>query len=139
MVHPSAARSRQWLTAALWALMQEKPFARITISEIAERAQLSRRTFYRNFSSKEELLAAHLHALVLRHVHKVAPVVEHLATRRIEEAHKDLHQHSLACARLTDNEVGLAVVEDGVDVAQDGFIAKGLVYMLDFYHGFLLF
>ena len=49
------------------------------------------------------------------------------------------HQHSLACARLTDNEVGLAVVEDGVDVAQDGFIAKGLVYMLDFYHGFLLF
>ena len=84
-------------------------------------------------------LTAHLHALVLRHVHKVAPVVEHLATRRIEEAHKDLHQHSLARARLTDNEIGLAVVEDGVDVAQDGFIAKGLVYMLDFYHGFLLF
>ena len=46
------------------------------------------------------------------------------------------------CARvltLGGSDILRSVVEDGVDIAQDGFIAKGLVYMLDFYHGFLLF
>lgn len=76
MVHPNAIRSRRWLMTALLELMREKPFARITISEIAERAQLSRRTFYRNFATKEELLAAHTRELMEEYIDAVRPVVD---------------------------------------------------------------
>jgi AcrR family transcriptional regulator len=51
-----ARRTRQWLQSALVALMQEKPFREIQITEIAERANVSRPAFYLHFGSKEELL-----------------------------------------------------------------------------------
>ena len=51
-----ALRSRRWLYAALLQLMKEKPFKDIQITEIADRAQVSRPTFYLHYRSKEELL-----------------------------------------------------------------------------------
>ena len=36
--------------------MNEKSFDDITISELTEKAGLARRTFYRNYSSKEEII-----------------------------------------------------------------------------------
>jgi AcrR family transcriptional regulator len=51
-----AQRSRKWLQDALAQLMKEKPFREIQITEIADRAQVSRPTFYLHYRSKEELL-----------------------------------------------------------------------------------
>lgn len=62
--NPIAARSKTWIIHALLDLMEEKPYADITISEIAKRADLVRRTFYRNFSSKEAILEAHFKGLI---------------------------------------------------------------------------
>jgi AcrR family transcriptional regulator len=53
---PIAERSRRWLTEALLALMAKEDYRDITIQEIADRAGLSRRTFYRNFATKDEVL-----------------------------------------------------------------------------------
>lgn len=61
--NPIALRSREWLTNALLELMKNKPFREISISEIAEKADLSRRTFYRFFSSKEEVICFHLETI----------------------------------------------------------------------------
>ncbi|QAA35287.1 TetR/AcrR family transcriptional regulator [Clostridium manihotivorum] len=36
--------------------MKEKPYSSISVKEIADKAQLSRRTFYRNFNVKDDLL-----------------------------------------------------------------------------------
>lgn len=44
------------LANALVLLMQEKPLDEITVSDIARRAGVSRMTYYRHFSTKEELL-----------------------------------------------------------------------------------
>lgn len=52
-----AEQSKRWLVDALLSLMQEKPFNQITITEICKRADLARRTFYRNFNSKEDILS----------------------------------------------------------------------------------
>lgn len=52
--NPIALRSREWLTNALLELMKDKPFHEISISEIAEKADLSRRTFYRFFLPKKK-------------------------------------------------------------------------------------
>ncbi|MPM47007.1 hypothetical protein SDC9_93715 [bioreactor metagenome] len=48
---------------ALLELMHQKPFQDISISEIAAKADLSRRTFYRSFSSKEEVICYHLNSI----------------------------------------------------------------------------
>ena len=54
--NPTALQSQQWLTESLIALMEEKPFAQISVQELCRRADLSRQTFYNFFSSKEEIL-----------------------------------------------------------------------------------
>ena len=54
--NPIAEQSRQWLIQSLLDLMSKKEYSEITVTEIAEHAQLSRRTFYRICNSKEELL-----------------------------------------------------------------------------------
>jgi len=52
-----AEQSKKWLMNALLSLMDEKPFRDITITEISNRADLARRTFYRNFKTKDEVLS----------------------------------------------------------------------------------
>ncbi|MEM8863438.1 MAG: TetR/AcrR family transcriptional regulator [Chloroflexota bacterium] len=49
-------RTRKMLAAALLDLMQEKNFEEITITDIAERADMNRATFYLHYGTKEELL-----------------------------------------------------------------------------------
>lgn len=60
----SAIQSKQWICEALLNLMETNTFASITISEITNQAQLSRRTFYRNFESKEDVIQYFLKQLV---------------------------------------------------------------------------
>ncbi len=62
--NPSALQSKKWIMNSLVSLMQTKDFCDITVSEIAENAGLVRRTFYRNFDSKEDVLLAYLDTLV---------------------------------------------------------------------------
>ena len=53
--NPIAEQSKQWLAQSLFDLMEKQNYSEITISKISENAQLARRTFYRNFSSKEDI------------------------------------------------------------------------------------
>ncbi|MBV4422097.1 TetR/AcrR family transcriptional regulator [Clostridium tyrobutyricum] len=55
--NPIAEKSKKWLMDALLEIMQEKQYNKITIKEISDKAMLSRRTFYRNFNSKDEILS----------------------------------------------------------------------------------
>lgn len=61
-------RSRQWLQEALLQMMGRKPFQDITVTDVAERAGVSRLTFYRNFSSKEEVLTSYFDDLFARYL-----------------------------------------------------------------------
>lgn len=56
--------SQQAFIDALLRLMKEKPYSEITISELAERAEYDRRTYYRYFSSKDEILYLHCAAIL---------------------------------------------------------------------------
>lgn len=47
---------REYLTEALMQLMEKKDYGDISVGEIAERAGVHRATFYRHFSSKEDVL-----------------------------------------------------------------------------------
>lgn len=49
-------RVRKQITLALFELMREKPASAITVSDIIRRADVARASYYRNFSSKEEII-----------------------------------------------------------------------------------
>jgi len=53
-----AQRSRDLILEALFALMLERGYERLTIQNLIDRAGVGRATFYAHFQSKEELLAA---------------------------------------------------------------------------------
>ena len=51
------------ITQALLQLLQEKDLGEISISELCRRAGIGRASFYRNFTSREEILRAHIRGL----------------------------------------------------------------------------
>lgn len=50
-------KTRKALCEALWSLLNEKDFGKITITELCDRAMVRKATFYAHFSDKVELLA----------------------------------------------------------------------------------
>jgi AcrR family transcriptional regulator len=51
-------KSRDLLQRALGRLISEKPFSKITVQEIIDRANVGRTTFYAHFQSKEDLFVS---------------------------------------------------------------------------------
>ncbi|PXV91199.1 TetR family transcriptional regulator [Lachnotalea glycerini] len=54
--NPVSNKSKLWMENTLLKLMQTENYQEITIQEITDYAGLSRRTFYRNYSSKDEII-----------------------------------------------------------------------------------
>lgn len=49
-------RTKGWIFEALMILMEEKPYEKITVSDIVDKAGIARQTFYRNFNDKNEVI-----------------------------------------------------------------------------------
>lgn len=56
--------TKECLFEALLILMKKKPFDKITVSELVERAGVSRTTFYRNYSSIEQIITEPLVVII---------------------------------------------------------------------------
>jgi len=67
-VDPISIQSKKWIVEALLKLLEQKQYDKITITEIVSEAQLSRRTFYRNFNSKEDVLNLYIQKLVVQYI-----------------------------------------------------------------------
>ncbi|SMS14186.1 TetR/AcrR family transcriptional regulator [Levilactobacillus zymae] len=52
-----AEQSRQLLVGALFTLLADNHYGEITVTDLTTQAQLARRTFYRSFANKDDLLA----------------------------------------------------------------------------------
>lgn len=50
------SRAQNYFINALLSIMKEKPYQNITVQELSETAQYDRRTYYRYFNSKEDIL-----------------------------------------------------------------------------------
>ena len=57
---------RESITEALLILMKRKPFAQINVTEIVQKAGVARVTFYRNYSSKEDVLVSALNEAAIQ-------------------------------------------------------------------------
>lgn len=54
--NPQVKYSLEQLSKSLFYYMQNKPFERVTVTEICQHAEITRRTFYRNVESKKDLV-----------------------------------------------------------------------------------
>jgi len=54
--NPTALNSREWLVSALFSLMKTKPYSKITVKDICQKADLSRQTFYNFFEAKDDII-----------------------------------------------------------------------------------
>ena len=54
--NPAALRSQELICKAMCALMGELPFGGITVTRICQEAGVGRKTFYRNFQEKEDVV-----------------------------------------------------------------------------------
>jgi len=63
--NPSAVRSQKEITDALLKLMQKNPYEEITVKQIILESKLARKTFYRNFESKNDVLISHIKRILL--------------------------------------------------------------------------
>ena len=52
--------ARECIVTALMLLLKEKPLSAISISELTEKAGVSRMTYYRNYQSKEDIFSSYL-------------------------------------------------------------------------------
>ena len=57
-------KGEQAFINALLSLMEEKPYNQISVSELSELAEYDRRTYYRYFTSKDDILFSHCSALL---------------------------------------------------------------------------
>ena len=62
--NPSAIRSQKEITDALLTLMHANPYNEITIKQILMESKLARKTFYRNFDSKDDVLLSLLRKIL---------------------------------------------------------------------------
>lgn len=122
-----ARRTRDALGDALVALIQEKPFDTITVTEVLTRAGVSRSTFYAHFSDKEDLFMSDadeffefLATVLSKHGDKsdrVAPVKEFF------EHVGEMHEFFAAL-------VASGKVHDTLELAQ-GHFARGIERRLE--------
>lgn len=70
--NPSSIKSKKEITEALLHLMKLYPYNEITVKQIVLETSLVRKTFYRNFSSKDDVLNSHIASLLLDYVETVS-------------------------------------------------------------------
>lgn len=67
-INPIAQQSQRWIIQALLDLMEEMEYNKISVTEICRKAGLDRRTFYRNFDSKNDVLEQYVRFLEEEHI-----------------------------------------------------------------------
>lgn len=76
-------RVKHQITKALTELMNEKAYSDISVSEIVQRAGVSRVSYYRNYTNKEDILTEHLHTLMLQFSSQVNNLPKNTPLRRV--------------------------------------------------------
>lgn len=74
--NPSAIRSKKEITDTLLQLMNTYSYNDITVKQIILESKVARKTFYRNFLSKDDVLNAHIDSLMQQYVYSL----QHLPT-----------------------------------------------------------
>ncbi len=100
--NPSALRSKKILTETLLHLMENCPYPEITVKQILLESGISRKTFYRNFLSKDDVLNSHIDAIIY----------EYLETLLIQETYSFLQMLDIIFSFCEHNKDLLFLLRD---------------------------
>lgn len=116
------------IAKALIELLKEKPFSSISVAEITQKAGVSRMTYYRNFSSKEDILEKYISSIFDNYHKEVYANAKHASFIRYENVLLGFEYfrryNDLAACLLTNNlgwyirdaiirsELGLSLVSE---------------------------
>ncbi|WP_082619024.1 TetR/AcrR family transcriptional regulator [Fructilactobacillus fructivorans] len=64
MTNRMSEQTKTWIFNSFFDLLIKSSYKKITIKEISQHAQISRRTFYRIFNSKDNLLQSYFEELL---------------------------------------------------------------------------
>lgn len=104
-------RTRKWLQEALLSLMLEKPFSKISIAEITDKAQVSRPTFYLHYHSREEVLEDFLDSMYTNFMVDMEPNLESIIGGKMAiKLYEQISDQALFLRSLIDSEVSNLVV-----------------------------
>ncbi|WMJ90342.1 TetR/AcrR family transcriptional regulator [Anaerocolumna sp. MB42-C2] len=70
-----ALQSKKMLTDGLLKLMETNDYLMITVTQICQEAELSRRTFYRLYETKEDIIKEYMHSLTEDFMNTVAEAI----------------------------------------------------------------
>jgi AcrR family transcriptional regulator len=130
---PRIVRTAQACRAAIIELASEKPISQITVADLAERARVTRATFYNHYTSPLDLLIEVLLAdLALAHLHEQA--------RRDEGGRSAAEMLRLSIVDVADHiERFQAVYRHAVHDPADGGVYEALVrHFTDYAVAFLV-
>jgi len=69
-------RTRAWLLETLLELLEKKEYSEISITELTEKADIARQTFYRNYSSMDDILLYETDEILDEYIKKVQKNLE---------------------------------------------------------------
>ena len=72
---PEVLPAQQRLENAFWALLRERPYGKITVTDIVREAGVNRNSFYYHFSGLPELADA-----TIMHAVESIPIMDHATT-----------------------------------------------------------
>ena len=83
-------RSINMLRSAFLALLKEQPFEKIRISEITDRADLARSTFYAHFETKDDLLTSYVEDIAEAYLGLYSPPNKWTSEKNILDIEKEV-------------------------------------------------
>ena len=105
-------RTRKWLQEALLSLMSEKPFIKISIAEITEKAEVSRPTFYLHYKNKEEVLVDYLDSMYQSFMEDMQPYLDSILQGKMAvKLFEQIAAQATFLLPLLNSEVSYIVME----------------------------
>ncbi len=125
--NPSAVRSKQQIIDALLALMEKYPYSEISVKQIVLETDLVRKTFYRNFSSKDDVLNAYINQEIYAYTQALLEKPEEPLAVIFDFCEKNrkllslLHRNNMLYLLLLQLNEVIPVINDTTDMEKNPF------------------
>ncbi len=103
--NPSAVRSKTKITNALFQLMKFLPYNDITVKQIIVESHVARKTFYRNFHSKDDVLSAYIDNILYKYVHSLQQIPSYQLSPILDVIFHFCMQNQNLLFQLRDNNL----------------------------------
>ncbi|OZG69312.1 AcrR family transcriptional regulator [Bifidobacterium eulemuris] len=91
--NPSALRSQTRIINSFYQLLNDTAYEEISVKQIISKSQISRKTFYRNFDSKEDVLISCIYKILSAYIEEMHTQSEVTLSWIIEQAFRILEHN----------------------------------------------